>query len=204
MTESDTILDLEPPAGQLKTLLNGVTDDQLSARTPCEAFTVGNLLDHLMGLTIAFRMAATKSTGAVDNEDDVPAPTSGSGGVQAANVHPEWRRRLPLQLDELVAAWRDPASWDGMTEVGGISLPGAMADGFALNELVLHGWDLASATGLAFDCDPTVAKASLSFTAKVVEQEFSDAYGPRVTVPDDAPTMDRLLALTGRDPSWTP
>lgn len=66
VTESDTILDLEPPAGQLKTLLSGVTDDQLSARTPCESFTVGDLLDHLMGLTIAFTMAATMSTGAAD------------------------------------------------------------------------------------------------------------------------------------------
>lgn len=204
MTESDTILDLEPPAGRLKTLLSGVTDDQLSARTPCEAFTVGDLLDHLMGLTIAFRWAATKSTGAVGNEDDVPVPTSGSGEVQAANLHPEWRRRLPLQLDELVAAWRDPASWDGMTEVGGIALPGAMAGRFALNELVLHGWDLASATGLAFDCDPAVVEVSLNFTVKVVEQGFGDAYGPPVKVPDDAPTMDRLLALAGRDPSWTP
>lgn len=204
MTESETILDLEPPAGQLKTLLSGMTDDQLSARTPCEAFTVGDLLDHLMGLTIAFRMAAAKSAVAVGNEDDVPASTSGSGGVQAANVHPEWRRRLPLQLDELVAAWRDPASWNGMTEVGGISLPGAMAGGFALNELVLHSWDLASATGLAFDCDPAVAEASLNFTAKVVEQGFGDVYGPPVKVSDDAPMVDRLLALAGRDPSWTP
>ncbi len=94
MTESDTILDLEPPAGQLKTLLSGVTDDQPSARTPCATFTVEDLLDHLMGLTITFRMAVTESTGAVGKEDDVPAPTSGSGGVQAAIVHPEWRRRI--------------------------------------------------------------------------------------------------------------
>ncbi len=91
-----------------------------------------------------------------------------------------------------------------MTEVGGISLPGAMAGGFALNELVLHGWDLARATGLAFDCDPAAAEASLSITAKVVEQGFGDAYGPPGKVPDDAPTMDRLLALAGRDPAWTP
>jgi hypothetical protein len=76
---STTTLDLEPAARQLKTLLSGVTDDQLTARTPCEAYTVGDLLDHLMGLTIAFTMAATKSTGTAGSED---APPPGPGGHQ--------------------------------------------------------------------------------------------------------------------------
>lgn len=146
-----------------------------------------DLLDHLRGLTTTFRNAATKPAGAVDN---VAAPGSGSGEVPAANLDPEWRRQLPLQLDELVVAWRDLAAW-------------CTGRRFALNELVLHGWDLARATGLAFECDPAVAEASLSFTAKAIEQGFGDAYGLPVTVPDDAPTMDRLLALTGRDPAWT-
>lgn len=68
MKENDTMLDLEPPVRQVKTLLSGVTDEQLSSRTPCQAYAVGDLLDHLMGLTIAFTMAATPrglSSGAV-------------------------------------------------------------------------------------------------------------------------------------------
>src|SRR5205823_396627 len=109
----------------------------------------------------------------------------------------------PAQLDELVTAWRAPTAWDGMTEVGGISLPGAMAGGFAYNELVLHGWDLARATGQAFDCDPAVAEASLAFTTTVVDQGFP-AYGQPVPVPDDATALDRAAALAGRDPAWTP
>src|SRR5437763_8228062 len=142
MTPSNTILDLDPAAGQLKTLLTRVSDDQLTARTPCPDYTVGDLLDHIGGLTIAFRWAATKSAGPVDDDDDVP---SRRGEASAANLRPDWRRRLPAQLDELVTAWRAPTAWDGMTEVGGISLPGAMAGGFAYNELVLHGWGLARA-----------------------------------------------------------
>ena len=27
-------------------------------------------------------------------------------------------------------------------------------------------------------------------------------YGPEVPVPADAPTLDRVLGLTGRDPAW--
>jgi uncharacterized protein (TIGR03086 family) len=197
---STSIADLDRPADELKRLLRAVSDDQLSARTPCKAYTVGDLLDHLMRLTIAFRNAATKSTGVGTSQENRPGPEDPS----AANLHPEWRRRLPWQLDELVAAWRHPASWDGMTEVGGISLPSAMAGGFAFNELVLHGWDLARAVKLRFECDPAVAEASFRFTTEVIEQGFDGAYGPPIAAPDDAPTLDRLLCLAGRDPSWTP
>ncbi|HEX2297744.1 MAG TPA: maleylpyruvate isomerase N-terminal domain-containing protein, partial [Pseudonocardiaceae bacterium] len=56
-----TIVDHEPPARQLTQLLSGVTDDQLSAITPCEEYTVADLLAHISGLTIAFRNAATKT-----------------------------------------------------------------------------------------------------------------------------------------------
>jgi uncharacterized protein (TIGR03086 family) len=80
-------------------------------------------------------------------------------------------------------------------------VPGATAGGFALNELVLHGWDLARATGQSFHCEPAVAEVALEFTARVVEQGFP-AYGPPVEVPDQAPVLHRLLALAGRDFRW--
>lgn len=196
VTDSSIILDLDQPARQIAMSLGGVTDDHLSAPTPCAAFTVSDLLDHLMGLAIAFTQGATKLAGAAD----VPAE---SGEAPVSTLDPQWRRQLLRQLDDLVVAWRAPAAWDGMTEVGEVSLTGAMAGGFALNELILHGWDLTRATGQPFDCDPVVAQAALSFTAKVVEQGF-DAYGAPVSVPEDAPTIDQLLGMAGRDPSWTP
>ncbi|GDY32937.1 TIGR03086 family metal-binding protein [Gandjariella thermophila] len=192
MTRNGTMLDLGPAAGQLTTMLGNVTDEHLLAPTPCAEYRVADLLGHLMGLTMAFRWAATRST---------PTEEEGQPGVSAAGLDPEWRHRLPVRLDLLVAAWRDPAAWTGVTEVGGVTLPGTTAGGFALNELVLHGWDLARATGQPFHCDPEVAEASLRFTAAVVEQGFP-AYGPPVDVPDDAPVVHRLLALAGRDPDW--
>lgn len=208
VTESNPILDLDPPARQLVTLLNGVTDDQLPARTPCAAYTVGDLLDHLMGLTLAFRNAATKSTGAAGGEDDVPAPTSGPGEVSAANLHPEWRRRLPLRLDELAAAWKDPAAWEGTTEAGGVTMPAGVMGVVAANELVIHGWDLARATGQPFACDPNSAEAIYAFLSQSADEEGGEGgeglFGPVVAVPPEAPLLDRAVGLSGRDPSWTP
>jgi uncharacterized protein (TIGR03086 family) len=202
MTGSDTMLDLGPAAGRLATTLGRVGDDQLSAPTPCPDYRVADLLDHLMALTVAFRRAATKAPGAAA-DDEVEAPPSARGAASAGNLHPEWRRLLPARLDRLVAAWRDPAAWVGTTDVGGVTLPGATAGGFALNELLLHGWDLARATGQPFTSDPTVAEAALAFTIRVVEQGFG-AYGPPVDISGDAPTTRRLLALAGRDPDWAP
>lgn len=54
-----------------------------------------------------------------------------------------WRDTLRQRLPALVEAWRSPEAWDGMTRAGGVDLPGEVAGLVALNELVLHGWDLA-------------------------------------------------------------
>lgn len=187
-----TARDLSVAAQRVTALLEPIDDQQLTAPTPCIDFTVRDILVHLLGLTLAFDHAATKT--------ESPGPeTAAEGGAEFE----EWRTRLPAQLDSLVAAWQHPDAWVGMTEVGGISLTGAMASGFALNELMLHGWDLAKATGQPFHCDPAAAEAALGFTTEVVEGGFSDAYGPPVQIPDDAPTIDRLLGLTGRNPTWT-
>lgn len=199
---STTTLDLEPAARQLKTLLSGVTDDQLTARTPCEAYTVGDLLDHLMGLTIAFTMAATKSTGTAGSE---AAPPPGPGGESAADLDPDWRRRLPLQLDELVAAWKDPAAWTGTAEAGGVTMPADVTGVVAADELVIHGWDLARATGQPFESEPHTTEAIFALLAPSADEDGQNGlFGPIVDVPDDAPLLHRALGLTGRDPSWTP
>ncbi len=205
MTHSTTMLDLDPAASQLKTLLSGVTDDQLSARTPCEDYTVGDLLDHLMGLTVAFRRTATKSTGAAGSEEDGSAPTAGPGEASVANLHPDWRRRLPLQLDELVAAWKDPAAWTGTAEAGGVTMPADVMGVVAVDELVIHGWDLARATGQPFESEPRTTEAIFALLSPSADEEGGNGlFGPIVDVAPDAALLHRALGLTGRDPSWTP
>jgi hypothetical protein len=51
--------------------------------------------------------------------------------------------RIPQDLDSLADAWRDSAAWSGTTEAGGLELPAEVAGLVALNERVVHGWDLA-------------------------------------------------------------
>jgi len=196
------VLDLDPAADEVIRLLNGVTDDQLTGATPCADTSVGALLDHLMGLSLAFAWAARKSTPAAGESSG-----SGPGTPAAEHLDPGWRSVLPQRLGELTAAWRDPAAWQGMTEAGGVTMPAETIGTVALDELVLHGWDLARATGQPFRCDPASSAAVLAFTAASAQPESTAGrdglFGPVVDVPADAPALDRALGFAGRDPAWT-
>ncbi|GAA3738165.1 hypothetical protein GCM10022205_25300 [Spinactinospora alkalitolerans] len=101
-----------------------------------------------------------------------------------------------------MTAWRDPAAWQGVCAVGGVELSGREAGMVALNELVLHGWDLARAIGRPYECDPADAQACLAFTSSIPDdpQAREGLFGPVVDVPADAPVFDRVLGLSGRDP----
>ncbi|WP_422771694.1 TIGR03086 family metal-binding protein [Plantactinospora sp. WMMC1484] len=192
------MLDLGPAAQEVIRLLDGVTDDQLSHPTPSTDTSVAALLDHLMGLSLAFTWAARKSDG------------DGSGPPEASadNLDPAWRSLLPRRLTELVEAWRAPDAWTGMASAGGATLPAESMGVVALDELVLHGWDLAKATGQPFHCDPASTEAVLAFTAESARPEQAAGreglFGPVVPVPADAPPFDRALGFSGRDPHWTP
>jgi uncharacterized protein (TIGR03086 family) len=190
------MLDLDPAAREVQRLAVGVKDDQLTAPTPCTGTSVAALLDHLMGLSLAFTWGARK------------AAPGGAPRASADSLDPEWRTVLPRRLEDLVEAWRDPAAWDGVTEVGGATLPGAVMGVVALDELVMHGWDLARGTGQDFRCDPVSTAAVLEFTAESAKPENAagreGVFGPVVDVPEGAPALDRALGFAGRDPAWTP
>lgn len=191
--------DLATAAEQVEGVVNGVREADLPLRTPCEDYTVGDIVDHLMGLTLAFRIAAEKADDPVTGTPPAPG---------AANLDPQWRTELPRRLDALVTAWRDPAAWQGETKAGGVTLPAEVMGLVAMNELVVHGWDLARATGQAYTVDAPTADAVLVFLEQSAEETGGQGtpglFGPVVPVPADAPALDRAVGLSGRDPAWRP
>lgn len=188
------MIELEPATRVLAGLVSGVRDDQLGAPTPCADLSVADLLHHVDGLSVAFVAAAGKT------DQDSPPPTP-----DAAQLGADWRTRIPGHLAALAEAWRDPSAWTGMTRAGGIDLPGEVAGVVALDEVLLHGWDVAVATGQPFTAEPAQLEAAYGFVQHAVQAnpEGSDGlFGPPVPVPDGAPLLDRLLGLAGRDPAW--
>ena len=185
--------DLAPAAAETARVVAGVRDDQLTGPTPCAGTSVAAMLDHLDGLTTAFRWAAEK------------APQTGGPSADADHLAPDWRTRLPAQLGALAAAWRDPAAWEGTAEAGGVEMPAPAMAVVALNEVTVHGWDLAAATGQQYRPDPAAVEACLEMVGDRSDpaNEPEGLFGPVVPVPDDAPVFDRLLGQAGRDPGWT-
>jgi uncharacterized protein (TIGR03086 family) len=190
------LVDLAPAGERLLAVAADVTDDQLDRPTPCEGRTVGQLVQHLVGLTLAFRAAAEKDLGPLTDTDP------GDGGWPEAE--PGWREALAEQVPALVAAWRDPAAWEGMTRAGGVDLPGQVGGLVALDEIVLHGWDLARATGRSYDCDDATAEACMAFVGEFDEGGTPGLFGPSVSVGVGASAFEQVLARSGRDPRWMP
>ncbi|MFH9232990.1 TIGR03086 family metal-binding protein [Streptomyces globisporus] len=188
--------DLEPAARRIAELLGPVDDGTLDGPTPCPDYAVRELLGHLTGLATAFRDAARK---------DLGPSTATSPDASLPVLDDDWREVLPRRLEEVAAAWRSPDAWTGMTRAGGIELPGEVAGAVALNELVIHGWDLARSTG-----QPYVAgEAELRSCEALLAPDEGDPdrggiFAPPVPVPDDAPLLERVIALSGRRPHWRP
>ncbi|MGI8752325.1 MAG: TIGR03086 family metal-binding protein [Acidimicrobiales bacterium] len=192
------MIDLEAATRVLTDVVAGVGDDQLGAPTPCTEASLGDLLDHIDGLSLAFSAAAAKT----------PIGGGSQGpSADASRLGEDWRTRIPERLATLADAWRDEEAWTGMTQAGGLDLPGEIAGIVALDEVVVHGWDIAMASGQSFSCQPDLVAVAYEFVQSAVAQNPDGSarlFGPPVPVPEDAPLLDRLLGLAGRDPAWSP
>jgi uncharacterized protein (TIGR03086 family) len=148
-------IDLHPAAAELSRLVEGTRDDQLSGPTPLDDTPVEALLAHIARFSQAFAAAASKTP----YGDGGPPPT-----FSDEHLPPDWRTAIPRQLAELAVAWANQAAWEGTTSAGGVEASAAEIGVVALDELVVHGWDLARATGQSFSCDATSTTAVLTFT----------------------------------------
>ena len=152
----------------------------LDAPTPCPEYTVGDLLDHVGG-DAGLHRAPPRS----------PPPAVGRSRRQAT------RHAWAKTGERIPRTWRP---WRRRGAPGGverddpgraIDLPGEVAGVVALDELVIHGWDVARATGQAYDCDPQSLEVAHGFVAQMAgpgqETTREGRFGPVVPVPDDAP-----------------
>ena len=189
------MIDLGPAAARMTGRLASIDENRLGAPTPCPDSSVGDLVDHVGSLTRAFTAAARKEQ---TNASGPPPPP------QAANLEPGWKDRIARDLDALAEAWRAPGAEDGLTRVGGLDLPASIAAVIALDELVVHGWDIAVATGQPYDAPAEEVETAMATVASFDAPRDGRLFGPVVPVDESARPLERLLGLTGRDPGWQP
>ncbi|MFI1655199.1 TIGR03086 family metal-binding protein [Streptomyces sp. NPDC020472] len=188
-------IDLGAAAERVARLAEGIDDDRLDDPTPCPEYAVREVLAHVAGLSVAFRDAARKHVG--------PTTATPPGSFRPVLTE-DWRTALPRALGELAAAWREPGAWEGDTQAGGVRLPAAVMGRVALDELLVHGWDLARASGQAYEVSEEELRVSEALLAPADDSSDEGFFGPVVAVPDTAPLLDRVIGLSGRRPDWRP
>ncbi len=192
--------DLGPAARELARVVNAVRDEQLDEPTPCSAYSLGDLLDHVHGLAEAFTVAGRK--------EQPPGGSKPPPQGDASRLSGDWRREITDWLARLEQAWADPAAWEGTAWIAGFEAPAEAVGITVANEVVMHGWDVARASGQALVLDNDDLAACLEFVAMMSgpgsEEARGDAFGPPLPVPKGASRLDQVVAGNGRDPGWSP
>lgn len=166
-------------------LVAAVRDEQWSAPTPCTDWNVRDLLGHLVGGHVMFARLLRGDAG-----DARPADPLGDDPLAAYRA----------AAGELLAACRLPGAMERTVTVPFGSVPGAVAVHLRIVESLVHGWDLARATGQAVDYPDGLVERELEFTLGAlgdIPPERSP-FAPPQPVSEDAPAIERLVACLGR------
>ena len=181
-------------AAQAARVVSGAPDAPEATTTPCADWDLRTLLNHTILWTSY--SAERRAHGESVAEELMTKDFTAEPGYQAAYA---------AQLGRAVQAWSDPKAWEGDIGMMGDATPAADVGAMLIMEMVLHGWDVAQATGQEYTCEPPVAEAVLN-TVQAQAELFRkyDGFKDATNVPDDASALDRALALSGRDPQWKP
>ncbi|WP_189235196.1 TIGR03086 family metal-binding protein [Planomonospora parontospora] len=162
-------------------LVRAVRQEQFGSPTPCAEFDVEDLINHLEWVAELFESLGRKGPYVEQG------PYAGD---------------FPERAQRTLAAWSRREAWEGTSPAMGLPM-GTLAHMY-LVDLVVHGWDLARATGQRYEPEPEAVSRALDFTGRMVQTgRERGVFGPPVAVPADAPEFDRLLGAIGRDPAWT-
>ncbi len=166
-------------------VIDAITDDQWSRPTPCGDWTVRDLVEHVVAGNAGF-------TAALSEQPTAPGPTAERSG----NLASDYGRSVRALLD----AFRQPGVLEKVVGVPFGTVPGVIALHLRITELLVHGWDLARATGQAVTFPEDLAEQELAFTRLALADipPGRSPFGPPEPVADDAPAIDRLAACLGR------
>ena len=173
-------------AGQL---VDGVRADQWDDPTPCDEWTVRNLVRHMVvgNQVFAAVLSGTPLAEAGTTALAAPPPDDLAGAFRES-------------AGRLVAAFGQPGALEQIVTIPVGTMPGSGAARIRVVEMLVHGWDLAEATGQATAFPEDLAEQALAFTRPQLEAlpPGRSPFSPPQPVADDAPAILRLVACLGR------
>ncbi len=156
--------------------------EQLDAPTSCANFTVRQVLEHMIGGATMFAAAF---------RGEAPAGSAGPSDPLVA---------FPIAMAELRAALNSPGALDRTIAAPFGEVPGETFARFVAMDGLVHGWDIATATGQAYDPPADVVSEVDTFTRQAISADMrdGDAFGAAIDPPSGASPLVQLVAFTGR------
>ncbi len=179
----DPISATEAVLSVVQPVLRNLTPQDQPKPTPCSEFTAHDVGTHLLG---SLEGLGAMAGGTVTNPEQ--------GGLE---------NKVSVMTAQAVDAWRAVDLDSTVSGPGGQDLPASLAAGLLPFELLLHGWDLAQASGQELRISDEVVAYVRSLGEPMMPSARGRAFGPEVTPPDDASPMEKLAAFAGRTPLGT-
>jgi uncharacterized protein (TIGR03086 family) len=174
-----------------RAVVSGISDTQWSRPTPCDGWDVRTLLNHIVAGTL---WAVELGTGRTIDEvgDRLDGDTLGSDPL-AAYDH---------SARDAAEVFASPGALDAPCAVSYGPVPGSVYAGHRFVDVLIHGWDLAVATGQDPTLDPDLCEAALAVIQKYPPSFWGAGrfFAPRVETTSTDPQI-RLLSFSGRDPT---
>jgi uncharacterized protein (TIGR03086 family) len=153
---------------------------KLDAETPCEGWDVRQLLNHMLETQQYFVRSARGQKATL--------PSATPSEILTADPVADFRRARSETLSNF--------GEDGMIEKTGPAL------GIAFSDQLLHGWDIATATGQDSTMPEGLADAAYELIhGQFTEEQRQGVFKPEISVDEGASAQERLLAYTGRNPA---
>lgn len=171
---------LDEVGSLLGKVVSNIAPDQLDNPTPCAKFAVRDVLDHMIG-------GATQFAAAFRNE----MPGTPPADNQLENFAPV--------LGDLVASINGDGALEQTVEAPFGPVPGEVFARFIALDGLVHGWDMATATGQSYEpSDQLVAEVTAFATGALDPLRDGDTFANATEVGADASPIEKLVALTGR------
>jgi uncharacterized protein (TIGR03086 family) len=181
--------ELERAFASTRQVLSNVKPDQLDDPSPCQSWTVREVINHVIGGSFWF-------AGSV-NDGKAPAiPDSDFTSGDMVATYDDG-------IKQAVAAFGAPGAMEKMVELPFGTMPGGFFIGLAQTDAFTHGWDIAKATGQSTDLDPELATQLLEGARAAIQPAFRGddgiaPFGQEQQPPPNATEADKLAAFLGR------
>lgn len=167
-------------------VISGLRPEHREQSTPCKEWTVHDVLDHVC-------QGGHHIAGGLQGQ----APPEESPDYLAQGPAAGWSDTYAT-----LQAAATPEILAATHQMPFGEVPGEAALSVIVADHLVHAWDVATATGQSIEIDAPLAQWALQTWQMVVPAEGRSGpnFADVVPVPDDAPTVDRLIAYTGRQP----